>query len=73
MKKILFLVIFFLLFLFIFFKSNTWETYRMRETRRGIGYVVIKHRLHWDRFYNYIKNIPKRIIESDIFKPFPIK
>ena len=56
------------LFMLVFLKSGTWETYKERERKMGVEYTVIKHRLHWDRFFDYIKDAPRMILESDIIK-----
>ena len=66
MSKFVFWIIVFFLFLFIFFKSNTWEVTNTVEERfimegHSIEYNVAKHSLHWDRFLDYIKNIPSEI------------
>jgi len=64
MKKIFYLVVVLFLFLFVFFKSNTWQTYKTIETKRGLEVMSYTHRLHWDRFLDYIKNIPREILKS---------
>ena len=50
------------LFLFVLVSSNTWE---IRQTEKidevGNTYLVSKHSLHWDRFFFYIKDTPRRI------------
>lgn len=56
------------LFMFAFLKSGTWETYKKRETKMGVEYTVIKHRMHWYRFFDYIKDTPQRILKTDIIK-----
>ncbi len=68
MRKALFLITVFFLSAFIFFKSNTWESYKVVETKRGMRYVSIKHRLRWDRFFNYVQHLPKKILESDAIR-----
>jgi hypothetical protein len=73
MKKLLWFMGLFFLFAFIFLKSNTWETYKALEIKRGIEYTSIRHRLRWERFFNYIKTTPERISKSNIFKPLPVK
>ena len=66
MRTFAFWFIIFFLFLFIFFKSNTWEVHHTVEKKYemegdGIDYNVTKHSIHWDRFFDYIINIPKEI------------
>lgn len=68
MKKIFFFAALLYLFMFIFFDSNTWESYKEKETKMGVEYVSVKHKLRWDRFFGYIRNIPDKILESGIFK-----
>jgi hypothetical protein len=62
-----FLIIIFFLFLFVFFKSNTWEVH---HTMKGdvIDYDAMKHSIHWDRFFDYIINISKKIQRSIFYK-----
>jgi len=68
MKKIFFLFIVFGLFVFIFFESNAWQSYQETETRRNVDYVITKHEIRWDKFFNYIKAIPGGILERVVFK-----
>ena len=69
MRRFLFyLIIAVLFFLFIFFKSNTWKTYQEIEVRGGFEYYVTKHDINWNRFFNYMINIPKDIRENLIRK-----
>jgi len=69
MRTIAFWVIIFFLLLFVFLESNTWEVHHSVEDRYLIGsqsvqYNVTKHSIHWDRFFDYIINIPKEIIKN---------
>ena len=64
MKKIVFLIIIVFLFIVIFIKSNTWEISVETENREGMEYLVTKHSIHWDRFFNYVKDIPRKIVNS---------
>lgn len=59
MKWFVCLLILILLFVFVFFKSNTLEVHHKKE---GSGeYYAKEYTLHWDRFFNYIKNIPNSV------------
>jgi len=64
MKKIILLIIVLSLFMFIFIKSNTWQIRSIKESKAGVEYKRTKHSLHWDRFFNYIKRLPKKIIKA---------
>ncbi|MFC1666593.1 hypothetical protein ACFL0P_01805 [Candidatus Omnitrophota bacterium] len=66
MKKLLCLIAIAFLLGFVFFESNTWETQKVSERRDGFMFTRVRHRLCWDRFFDYIKNTPKRVLESDI-------
>ncbi|NQT75929.1 MAG: hypothetical protein HQ566_05345 [Candidatus Omnitrophica bacterium] len=68
MRKMFFFAVMLFLFMLVFIKSETWETYKTRETRMGVEYTVLRHRLHWDRFFDYIKDAPRMILESGIIK-----
>lgn len=68
MRILVFLTVISFLFLLIFIISDTWETHRVVEERHGIKYNVTKHSIRWDRFFNYIKNIPKEIQKSIFHK-----
>jgi len=73
MKKLLWFMGLLFLFSFIFLKSNTWESYKALEIKGGVEYISIRHRLRWDRFFNYIKTAPERISKSDVLKSLPVK
>ena len=64
MKKLVFLIIIVFLFIVIFIKSNTWEISVETENREDNEYLVTKHSIHWDRFFNYVKDIPIKIVNS---------
>jgi len=68
MKKILMLFLILAIFLFVFIKSNTWQTSKIIEKKGGVEYITMKHSLHWDKFFYYAKNIPKKIFNSDSLK-----
>lgn len=63
MKKLLFFAALIFLFMFILFKSNAWETYKDVEIRQGAEYVSYKHRMRWDRFLDYIKEMPEKAMK----------
>lgn len=65
----IFLACVIILFAFIFFKSDTWETYKVNETENKIEYVSVRHRLRWDRFFSYVKEIPQKVSESGLLPP----
>lgn len=59
------------LFMLVFIKSGTWESYKVykiREKRKGTEFTFVKHRLNWGNFLQYLRNTPKRVMEHDIFK-----
>jgi len=69
MRRFLFYsIIAILLFLFVFFKSDTWKTYQKMEVRGGLEYYVTEHDINWDRFFEYMKDIPKNNRETIIGK-----
>jgi len=68
MRKLFIFAAMLFLFMFAFLKSGTWETYKEKETRMGVEYTVLKHTLRWERFFDYIKDAPRMILESDIIK-----
>ncbi len=65
MKKA-FILLLLVTFIFVFVDSGTLEV-RMVTTPRIQGGVQIaedhhrEYTLHWDRFFNYLKNIPHRL------------
>ncbi|MBN2120025.1 MAG: hypothetical protein JW734_03080 [Candidatus Omnitrophica bacterium] len=61
MKPLIYLVFLIFLFFFVFFASNTWQTEHSTETREGIEYVVTRHSLDWDNFFDYLKDLPRNI------------
>lgn len=64
MKIFGYLILTCFLFLAILFKSNTFETRVTKENRGGVEYVVTKHSVHWDRFSQYIKDIPAKVVNK---------
>lgn len=68
MKILFYLSIAIFLFLFVFFKSNTWQITQKVEQTEGYEYYVTEHSIHWERFFNYIKNIPREIRKTTPFK-----
>lgn len=70
MKKTLLSIIILTAFLFIFLKSNTWETRRKTETRMGVEYGVIEHRLNWDNFFRYLNYLYRSVVDR---LPIPAK
>ena len=59
MVKIFFITVLIIsLFLVVFFKSNALEVNQEVENLDIIKYGVTKYDIHWDRFFDYLKNIP---------------
>jgi len=63
MKIFGYLVLICVLFLIVLFRSNTFETAVSHEDRGGVEYVVTKQSVHWDRFFQYIKDIPVKTVD----------
>jgi len=70
MKRLLFFIIISAVFFSIFFKSDTWETYRRIETKMGIDYTVIEYRLNWSNFFGYLNYLYRIVIDR---LPIPTK
>jgi len=49
------------LFVFVAAKSGTWETQVVEESNGTATYLVTKHSVHWDRFFNYLQDVPQKI------------
>ena len=64
MKALSWFFVFLFLFLFIFFNSNTLERQVFTEKRGDDEYFVTKTSIHWERFSNYLRNIPRKIVNS---------
>ena len=59
MKKILFFAV--LLFIFVFVKSKTWDSYTLNEDRGGTQYASTVQSFHWERFFDYLQKIPDEV------------
>ena len=70
MKKTFFFIIILAAFLFIFLKSNAWETHRKTEMRMGVKYRVTEHRLNWGNFFSYINYLYRSAVNR---LPIPSK
>jgi len=64
MRKLFWMLVILLLFLFLVVKSNTWETCRVTEMKDGVECKVIKHVMHWDRLAEYLKKLPQEVREG---------
>jgi len=64
MKIFGYLILICFIFLAVLFKSNTFETRVTKESRGGVEYVVTKQSVHWDRFYQYVKDIPAKTVDK---------
>ena len=62
MKKFVIVGIVFLLFLIIVIKSGTIQTNTVVRRENGMEYAGTKQTINWDRFLNYIKNIPDEFL-----------
>ncbi|MFH2137416.1 MAG: hypothetical protein ABII88_02770 [Candidatus Omnitrophota bacterium] len=69
MKKLIYFLIVVIFFGYVFLKSGTWVITK-EVTKRGSTRITnYKHDLEWDRFFSYLKNIPKYISEDFFKKP----
>lgn len=64
MRKLFWILVILLLFLFLVVKSNTWETQRVTGMKDGVECVVTKHVMHWDRLSEYLRKLPKEVREG---------
>jgi len=70
MKRLLLFIIILAVFFSIFLKSNAWETHRRIETKMGVEYGVIEHRLNWSNFFGYLNYLYRIVIDR---LPIPAK
>ena len=61
MRIVFWILVIVAVFSFIVFKSGTWEVRRTTAVRDGVEYYTTEHVIHWDRFVNYVKNIPQQV------------
>jgi len=59
MRILIWSVVLIAFFMFIVNESNMIETSRVDEVKDGIEYKVMKYSIHWQKLFNYIKNIPR--------------
>ena len=62
----IFLLIFMMIFLaaFIFFRSDTLEVSTEKEYKGDVEYFITRYSMHWDRFFEYLKNIPQKLFAA---------
>lgn len=51
----------FCVFLFIFAESNVWDPQLIEEKRNNSTILIKKPVLRWDRFGDYVTNIPSEL------------
>ncbi len=60
MGRLFFILLILGFFVFVFFKSDTLEvTYTTTRDEVNIEYVRAKYRLHWERFFDYLQDLPR--------------
>ena len=62
MKKLVIIGIVFLLFFAVIIKSGTIQTKTVVRIENGMEYAEAKQTVNWNRFLNYIKNIPDEFL-----------
>lgn len=70
------ILIFAFVFGFIFVQSGAWEVDTKTLEQDGVEVARRKHRIHWDKFFGYIKRIPgriKRMVGGEHAAPAPSK
>ncbi|MDP3143683.1 MAG: hypothetical protein Q8N14_07135 [Candidatus Omnitrophota bacterium] len=55
MKKIIILL--FIIFFYVFLKSNTIEQKHWREENNGAEYLRTSYKLNWDNFTDYLQEL----------------
>jgi len=62
MKKLIVIGTLVLLFFIVLIKSETIQTNTMTRMENGVEYTKTEQTINWDRFLNYIKNIPDEFL-----------
>ena len=70
MKRLLLFIIILAVLFSVFLKSNTWETRRRIETKMGVEYTVVEHRLNWSNFFGYLNYLYRSVMNR---LPIPTK
>ena len=64
MKRLFLFIIALAILLSVFLKSNTWETHRKIETKMGVEYTVIEHRINWSNFFRYLNYLYRSALDK---------
>ena len=60
MGRLFFILLILGFFVFVFFKSDTMEvTYTKTTNEANIENANTHYSLHWDRFFDYLKKLPR--------------
>lgn len=47
---------------YIFVQSGAWEVAHTMGDKEGVDIDKRRHNINWDKFFAYIKNIPRKIM-----------
>ncbi len=62
MGRLFFILLILGFFVFVFFKSDTLETtHTTTGDEANIEYARTNYKLHWERFFDYIKDLPREL------------
>ena len=64
MKLFALIIGFAVFFGYVFVASNAWDVDVKSVDKEGIEVARRRHTIHWDRFFGYIKNIPRKVKKS---------
>ena len=60
------------IFGYIFVASGAWDVDVKTVDKEGIDVAKRRHTIHWDRFFGYIKNIPRKVKRTLGMKVDPV-
>ena len=63
------LLAFCLTFGVLFLKSGAWETQVGQDSSSGVETRTTSHRINWDRFFTYVKNLGRKTTGQPVQAP----
>ncbi|MBN3038797.1 MAG: hypothetical protein JW869_05190 [Candidatus Omnitrophica bacterium] len=64
MKTLLIILVLIITLVIVFVDSKTWQIELVERKRGDDTFIEQEHSLHWDRFIDYLKAMPKNLLNK---------
>lgn len=64
MKLFAVILLFALFFGYTFIQSGAWDVQVTTADKEGVEVAKRRHTIYWDRYFAYLKNLPKKVFKS---------